>query len=557
MYIFKILFDFFKDFKFTVILFILFTILSFPLESIIIPQIYSNFFDVLKKETDVNVFIKYISMVIFIQLIVNFSNYMSIKMESILLPEMNHYIINYIFKNLLNKYENSAQELELGKIITRLSTVPNYLKEFFSDFLVWIFPRLVTIIIINIYFFYININLGIVSLLLLILYYYFNIKYFMKCTILSNERHILFENKNQLTQDKLSNSNSIYSAGYLNKEIKSYDKDTQKYTSKFKENLMCLNRVNLVSGFLIMVLFIGLYSTTTYLFINKKINFKNLMAIFMTIIYYTPCIMTINGTLPDLIQYYGSLTATEDFIKELYDVDNFKKNNIDKPIKKIENGNIVINNLTFDYNEKTNIFKNFYITFKENEKVAIIGPSGNGKSTLVKLIMGYYKIPNNTIFIDNNDINSFDLSDLRKQISYVNQNNKLFNMSIYKNIQYGNNVSKDDIINISKKIGLDNIFKNLKDGFETNAGIDGNNLSGGQKQVIQILRNMLKNNKIVILDEPTSAIDKENKMSILNAINELSRNKTLIIITHDDSLLSLVNRVITLKSGKIIEDKYI
>jgi ABC-type multidrug transport system fused ATPase/permease subunit len=557
MYILKILLHFFKDYKFTIIFYFIFTCLSFPLESIVIPQIYSHFFEVLNEKTKLNVFIKYIVLIIIVQIIVNFSNCITTYIEAYIIPEINHYIINYIFKNLLIKYENSITELEIGKIITRISTIPGYLKDFMSNFLVWIFPRLLTVIIINIYFLYLNIYLGITSIIFVTIFIYINFKYFIKCSLLSNERHLLFEEVNQYTQDKLSNSSSIYSSGLSNKEIKNYNKDTESYTSKFRENLLCLNNVNSVSSVLIVLLFISLNIITTYLFIKKKITFTNLMAIFITVIYYIPCITTITQTIPDLIHYYGSLQAVDIFIKDLYNIDTLKKKEIEKPLIKINSGNIIINNMSFGYKNNEYLFKNFYLTIKNNEKVAIIGPSGNGKSSLIKLIMGFYKVPNSCIYIDNKDINTFNLSDLRKQISYVNQNTKLFNMSIIENIKYGNNMTNEQVVELCNKIKIENIFKNLKDGLNTTAGIEGSNLSGGQKQIILLMRNMSKNNKIIILDEPTSAIDKENTINVINAIKELSKDKTLIIITHDDTLLSVVNRVIKLNGGKIIDDKYI
>jgi ABC-type bacteriocin/lantibiotic exporter with double-glycine peptidase domain len=224
---------------------------------------------------------------------------------------------------------------------------------------------------------------------------------------------------------------------------------------------------------------------------------------------------------------------------------------------KINKGNIIINNLSFDYIKDNYLFKNFYLTVKDHEKIAIVGPSGNGKSTLIKLIMGYYKLPNGTIYIDDRDINEYNLNDLRKQISYVNQSSKLFNTSLLKNIQYGNDYTDDQIIELCNKLKVDNVFKNLKEGLNTNVGVEGSKLSGGQRQLVHILRCICKKNKIVILDEPTSAIDKENKQNIIDAIKELSKKSTLIIITHDDTLLELVNRVIKMDSGKIVEDEYI
>ena len=562
MNILKILLLFISEYKLTVIIYIICTLLSFPLESIVVPQIYSHFFEVLNINTKINIFIKYFVMIVILLVIVNITNVYTTYIESYMIPNLNEYIINYIFKNLLKKYENSYGDIELGKITTRITTIPQYLKAIITDFCIWVFPRALAIIIINIYFFILNWKLGLISTILVSIFLYFNYYYFIKCSVHSNERHILFEEKNQDTQDKLSNSYSIYSTGSVNKEIAAYSNNTKIYTNKFKENLYCLNNVYIITSLLIIILFVILNSTAVYLFMNKELSYTNLIAIFITVIYYIPCIVTINNTMPDIIQYYGSLSAVDDFVEDLYKIDMLnkkkekKENNEEKILLNIDKGNIIINNLTFGYKKNENIFNNFYLTIKDKEKVAIIGLSGNGKSTLIKLIMGYYKIDDNMIYINGKDINNYSLNDLRKQISYVNQNNKLFNLTIIENIQYGNNVSREEIINLCNEIKIDNIFKNLKNGIDTICGIEGNNLSGGQRQIIHILRCICQKNKIVILDEPTSAIDKENTINVMKAIERISKNSTLILITHDDSILSIVNRIITLDSGKIIDDSY-
>ena len=183
MYIFKILFDYFKNYKLCIFIYVLFTILSFPMESIVMPHVYSTFFSILDKNTDKSVYIKYISLIIVVQIIVNLSNNITSYIEAIFIPSLNHYIINYIFKNVLRKYENSITEIELGKITSRLSTIPNYIKEFITDFFVWVFPRIFTILLINLYFFYINIKLGFASIILLFIFFYVNLKYFNYCSI--------------------------------------------------------------------------------------------------------------------------------------------------------------------------------------------------------------------------------------------------------------------------------------------------------------------------------------------------------------------------------------
>jgi ABC-type bacteriocin/lantibiotic exporter with double-glycine peptidase domain len=192
------------------------------------------------------------------------------------------------------------------------------------------------------------------------------------------------------------------------------------------------------------------------------------------------------------------------------------------------------------------LFTNFSLKIDPQQKIAIIGKSGSGKSTLIKILMGYIKIDDNSILIDNQDINKYSLNSLRRQISYIGQNIKLFNKSIYYNIQYGNNFTKNEINKLIEKYNLGIIFKNINNDFNINIGVNGELLSGGQKQIIQLLRIYKCNNKIIVLDEPTSALDIITKKIIIDIIKDISKNSTLIIITHDKSDLELVDSEFTI-----------
>ena len=560
MYILKIINSFIEKKRLLVIIYILFTITAYPLQSIIIPQIYSSFINTLNTKNDLKVFVKYFFIILFFLIIINVSNIVTSFIESIFIPEMNEYVINYIYKNLLIKYENNYTDIELGKILARINSIPQYLKNFLADFTKFIFPHMLTILIINLYFFYINWKLGLISVIILGIFLFINIMFFKKCVNLSNDRHMLYEEKNQMTEDKLSNLYSIYSHGDLKKEIDIYEIHTKKYTDKYKDSLFCLSSSSNFSNIYNIFLFSVLNGVASYLYLNKKINLQTLIAIIITVIYYTPSIDVMGTVIPDIMHYYGSLKAIDNFIEELYVSEKNYLNNLTLPIdnillQKIQNAEIKITNLNFGYGLKK-LFNNFSLTIKDGEKVAIVGSSGNGKSTIIKLIMGYYKVPDNSIFIDGKCINKYNLSDLRKQISYVNQNNKLFNMSVFENIQYGNDLTKEEVLEICKRIKIDNIFKNLEHGLETNVGVNGDSLSGGQRQIIHILRCIGKKNRIIILDEPTAAIDKDNTINVVNAVKELGKNNTVILITHDASILSFVDRIVTLDSGKIISDKY-
>jgi ABC-type multidrug transport system fused ATPase/permease subunit len=234
MYILKIISSFFKEYKITLIVYFIFTLLTFPLESIIVPQIYSHFFEILNEKTEVNVFIKYFFMILISLIIINGSIIYTEYIESYLIPELNKFIINYIFKNLIYKYENNITDIELGKVVSRLNIIPGAIKEFISNICTWILPRFLTIIVINIYFFYIDWRLGCISFILLLLFFCVSIRNFLKCNNSSYERHKLFEEKSQYSIDKLSNSFSIYSNSKVNKEINDYEENTNIYIKKFK-----------------------------------------------------------------------------------------------------------------------------------------------------------------------------------------------------------------------------------------------------------------------------------------------------------------------------------
>ncbi len=550
---FKITSEFLKDYKTLVLLFLVFTILAYPLESIAIPQIYSKFFESLNSKADIKKkIIYYLTLIAVLLIVVKVSDSVIHYVESIIIPKFNEYILNYIYRNLLIKYQNNYTDIELGKLISRINTIPTIMRELSTDVTIWVFPKVVAILIINSYFFYLNPYLGLVSLLSII--GIFSINYFMckKCIPSSNLRHHLLEENSEEVQNKLYNLFSIYSSGNVNKEIREYYQKTNKYSQKYKENLECINSIRYMNGVFDILLFLLLNGFTSYLYLTKKISFGLLMAIFITVIYYLPCISTISSSLPDLVHYMGVLNETDSFLEEIYKQDeNAKK----KPSIKINSGKIQFKDLNFGYNKDELLFKHFNLTIQNNQKVCIIGHSGNGKSTLIKLLMGYYPVENGSIYLDGNDINDFDLNSLRSQISYVNQNNKLFNGSIYQNIQYGNKLSKEDIDKLVKRLEIKNIYSNLKDGFESDVGIGGDKLSGGQKQLVHILRAFGNKNKIIILDEPTGAIDPENKQTILKVLKELSKNSTMILITHDESIMNMCDRIIKIEKGKVVSDK--
>lgn len=546
---FKLLKPFLNKNKYYLILYSLSILLSYPLESILLPSIFSNFFDSLKYTNDLSnsLFINFYKQIIGITVIVIIAQTVTSKLDNYFIPEITESISNTFFEKVIKYYENNYTDLELGKILMRVNNLPVILRELATDFFNWVIPKVFTIIVINLYFLYINKTLFLVSIVILIFIIVYDIHASKKCIKFANNRYNNLEFQSEYTQDKLSNLYSIYSTGNTHNEINNYTQISSNIKKYNNKSMSCNNNIkgnNVKITTIILIIFsviiINLYK-------NKSITRNNLVTLLMVIIFYIPCLNGLITYLPEHINHLGILNNLDEYIDIIY------KNNSNKPNIEVNQGLIEIKNLTFGYTTNKNLFTNFNLTINANEKVGIIGPSGNGKSTLIKLIMGYYNVPENTIFIDNQDITKYNLNSLRKQITYINQNTKLFNDTIFNNIKYGNNITDQEIMDAYKKFDLDRVYANLSDGFNTNVGVNGDSISGGQKQIILLLRNYFKPNNIYIFDEPTSALDERTREIVVQMIKEISKNSTLLIITHDKNNLNLINRQINLLNGEIVK----
>ena len=246
----------------------------------------------------------------------------------------------------------------------------------------------------------------------------------------------------------------------------------------------------------------------------------------------------------------GMVAANRVF--KILDTDEFVKDtgtNLDE-VK----GEIIFDKVNFSYEVNNPIIKNLSIEIKAGERVAIVGPTGSGKSTIIKLILRFFEINSGKIYVDGKSIEKFSLKNLRSQISLVSQDIFLFADSIYNNISlFKKNISKDKIENAAKEIGILEFINKLPGGFNYNVKERGVMLSEGQRQLISFLRAYVSNPKILILDEATSSIDSKTEQLIQYATNKIIEGKTSIIIAHRLSTILNADKIIYLDNGEIKE----
>jgi subfamily B ATP-binding cassette protein MsbA len=217
-------------------------------------------------------------------------------------------------------------------------------------------------------------------------------------------------------------------------------------------------------------------------------------------------------------------------------------------------GSIQFDEVSFDYGQGKRVLDKLSLTIKQGETLAIVGRSGAGKSTIINLLLRFYKPSDGRILIDGHDISAWKLSSLRQRIAVVPQEPVLFSESIRNNIAYGNSeASLDEIIKASKDANAHEFIMAFLDGYETEIGERGAKLSNGQRQRLAIARALLRNPSILVLDEATSNIDSQSESLIQDSLRSLAREKTIIIVAHRLSTVMISDRIVVLESGRLVE----
>ncbi|UTC91844.1 ABC transporter ATP-binding protein [Treponema denticola] len=225
-------------------------------------------------------------------------------------------------------------------------------------------------------------------------------------------------------------------------------------------------------------------------------------------------------------------------------------------IKSADGFEIKYKNIEFAYSEKKNtVFKNLNFTVAKNEKLAVAGESGSGKTTIVNLLLRFYEPTSGSIYINGTDIKDLTLKSLRSLITVVSQETYLFNGTIKENLLHANeDADEEKLIDACKAANIHSFIQSLPEGYNTKVGERGLNFSGGQRQRIAIARAVLKNSPIVVLDEATSSVDTENENEIKQSLNHLLRNRTSITIAHRLNTIENSDRILVLHRGEIVEE---
>lgn len=460
-----------------------------------------------------------------------------------------------LYINILRLPIRAFDKMKKGEFISRFESDINCLAEIltfrFSEFIVDVFK----VLIIGIIVFRINFLLALFLTIMFPISYYSYYRFGQKIrkeTIIVRQ---WIEQYLSLLQESLIGI----------KEIKELfiEKVMEKKMRKMQENMIHKNihknMINAYSNYLNIL--IAALSTVGVLFLGSRMIFLGTLTL-GNFVAFNSYSTRFNNSLFNITKLNANIQETLVSMKRIFEMLDYLGNEDPDqktrlPLKMLENfdGKIEINNLTFEYNEGEEIFKNLNLKFQPNQWNGLVGYSGIGKTTLFKIILAFYKPKEGEVLLDGVNITELDLKFIRQKIAYVSQEPFFFNASIKENLQYADpKVSDVEIIDVCKKVKIHDYIDGLKEKYSSPIEEMAANFSSGQKQRLAIARAMLKKPRVFLLDEPTSSLDGETKKGIISLLQNLTKNHTVIVISHDNDLIKHCDKVFIIDHMRVIAE---
>lgn len=553
-----------------VILYILVCSLENIVKVLITSRIYSSF---LKKDADIINSVKNVAYVWVLKFILS---YLKSYLESVIIPDITFYMRDRIFSDYLKINEVQFNDVDVSTDVRQIIDLTKLIRDLFIWTTDSVIPVSILMICMNGYFLLnyptigaINITGNVASLGVI----YSNYKKILETSI---EREELFLKLVEKIDEKMNNMMNIFLNNKTDDAINSSSEIERKYLKHYRQQYRDLEWFS-TSVKLSNYIFSGLCLYVLYKSTKTKEDFVNGLLIYT---FYIQTFETIIEEIPRYMVMISNIKHIEHYLqRKIYDRLN-KSINYTNSIDNFK-GDIVFNNVSFkydkvdtSYNNKSgddkddtklddsfdkdikkdskdfNVINNLNLTIKAKDRIAMYAKSGSGKSTLMKLLLGFYKPQSGSILLDDVEIGTVNPSLIRDKINYINQRTLLFQDTIINNMKYGNNKTDKEIIDFLSKYDLLTIFRDCDKNKDTclNNIIEGNglNMSMGMQKIIFLVRGILKDSTVYIFDEPLTSLDPKTREKIINMIDKETKDKTLIIITHDKEINNIVNREVNL-----------
>ena len=548
--------QFYKDNKWKYIIYMMLYI-RVPLKQIGMPHFYGKVIGSLNKK-DTNSAAKLLLLLLGIWIVLQILNLTKEYLYTKMWPKLIVFTEQTLFKKIIDSYNTNFKELNVGELVTKLVKMPWILDEiiyyvhFFSENVIMMISNLVYLTIKSKY-------LGLAYFMGVLIFLLLGRSFVKDCREAIVDKEEKYDEVHGKIEDVLSNLITVYTGKQQKQETERLVKENKKIVNLDIKKGLCQLKYKVGFSIVNVLIFIALNFISFNLYKKGEINLSGLSAIF---------ILNYN-ILNTLIMYFKNAHQYVEVSADYMYLNNFLQSLPDFDLKEEQSKDILRNtdygikiefkNVNFKIKNTDNeIYNNLSLTIPENQNVVIMGSIGSGKSTFAKLLVKLQEPDKGRILLNGVNYDKLNVDNIRRNIIYIPQMPILFDRTLWENISYGfkgDEIKKRDVLNILSKMGMEDLAEIFNERFDKSVGKKGSFLSGGQRQVVWVLRALFGKAKVIILDEPTSALDDESKTNVRKMIRFLTRKRTLIIITHDKDLLTGMDRVIVFNEGAIQYDK--
>ena len=477
--------------------------------------------------------------------------YLFVEVNTALVTKMKQWARFKLLELVMRVNNDIFSEINFTKLNSPIHRIADLIALIISDIMAYMLPNLIFVFVIGIHFLLLSPLLSSIFLIgnLFILFFYF---YTFNDVLKRNQA---FESEQQeadgLLIDLLSNMDKIVYRGKVKEESDNYEMVADKNAKLGMDYYRNSNQNSSLMTFILLIVFLLSLGYLIYMQLHNQISHITFMSYITILILFREKLAGVIAQLPDFVGYVGRMTISLKYFEHInIHFEKVLKNNRfvtnEIPFHKIK-----FENVTYKYSTGKNIFQNKSVetTLNNNKIVGITGPSGSGKSTFIKLLIKMYPCHEGNIFIDGVNIVDLDPLYIRRNITYVNQTSKLFDKKVIENMMYGcHNKEKCEMLlkKIMKYPTIFKLYKNM-DIYTKDSGLLGENLSGGQRQVVNMIGGFINPSKILVLDEPTNALDPILKKEVIQMISDFKQYKQcIVIITHDKDVFTIFDSEVKL-----------
>lgn len=552
----KLLWDYIYENGWLMIAFVVVILFTLPVEMVVLPRFYSSLFETLRSTSNSklpelftqpvnNLFGQTATGVIYtisiIWIVVVCAYLLKNTMEAYIVPSYTSFVRQCMFKGTVDKHADDYKDIRVGEHVTRMMDVSRNMKDVLTITLNDVLPIYLAVISLCVYLFITNRYIGMVATGGVLLHTFVMVYCVPANITISAHREKYYLELSEKLHDSFGNLMNVYINNMKAEEISNNNTSEAVHKDLLNTQFVNIRNIIVVLSLVTILTFVSTICVTYNEMRLGNIGSTTFVSIWIIILLYLSNMMRLSDLIPHLTSKLGIIKCSNDFLMSILD-DNPERRNEHQ----ITDGEVKFDNVTFAYDGSTSptLYK-FNLHVKAGEKVAVIGTSGSGKTTSMKLLNGMHKPQEGELTIDGHDVTQISLQHLRSQVNYINQRTYLFNTSIVKNIQYGNDTPDDDVKAILQKYQLDAVYSKLKESINTNAGVHGASLSLGMQKVTMLMRGLMRGGKIIVMDEPLAGLDAKTREKVMRFVDDYTRNKTLIVITHDKEILPMMDRVVS------------